>query len=295
MRALRYACPRCGRAGGRAIRARGRPGRRDRVRSRQPAASRVRRERQSLRGRGRPRRHATSASTAGEGSACMGTTGAVTKIDKHGRKSRSPPALPRTPTIPGNGRDRSARHRGPAARHRPRDQRRSDRSAVQQHADRPREASPREQRYANLFGRVLAIAPHLPPVSVADTWAFERDANPDGAAVDANPVDVEVDGLRLIVPDAGGNALNTFTLGRGSEPGRLPDPRGRSVAVPWHGGHAGGADVGRGRPGSAILRQPAHRLPVPDRRSAHLPRQPTRRDADRGVPRLHRDHGPGVR
>ena len=53
-------------------------------------------------------------------------------------------------------RDRPARHRGPAPRHRARDQRRSDRPARQQRADRPRGRSPREERYANLFGRVLA-------------------------------------------------------------------------------------------------------------------------------------------
>ncbi len=169
--------------------------------------------------------------TGGEGPACMGATGAVTKIDKHGRQSRVAYGLASYANDPGNENAIGPHgiavlpfdivlvtNGGPTAP-------RVNNEPI------GREGLAREERYANLFGRVLAIAPHLPPVSVADTWAFERDANPDGAAVDANPVDVEVDGLRLIVPDAGGNALNAFTLGRGSNLAVFPT---RQVPNPFN-------------------------------------------------------------
>jgi hypothetical protein len=154
--------------------------------------------------------------TGGEGPACMGATGAVTKIDRKGRQSRIATGLASYANDPGNENAIGPHgiavlpldivlvtNGGPTA---PR----------VNNVPIGREGLVAQKRYADRFGRVLAIRPPLPPVSLADTWAFERDHNPDGGAVDANPVDVEVDGLRLIVPDAGGNALNAFTFGHGS-------------------------------------------------------------------------------
>jgi hypothetical protein len=169
--------------------------------------------------------------TGGEGPACMGNSGAVTRIDRHGRASRIATGLASYANTPNNDNAIGPHgiavlpldvvlvtNGGPTAP-------RAGTTLL------GREGLAAQKRYADLFGRVLAIAPHLRPVSVADTWAFERDANPDGAAVDANPVDVEVDGLRLIVPDAGGNALNAFTLGRGSNLAVFPIRR--NVPTPF--------------------------------------------------------------
>ena len=50
-------------------------------------------------------------------------------------------------------------------------------------------------------------------VQLGDIWDYERDFNPDAAvgnpAVDSNAVDLLEDGNRLVVADAGGNALDT--------------------------------------------------------------------------------------
>jgi hypothetical protein len=60
---------------------------------------------------------------------------------------------------------------------------------------------------AALFGWVLRIKHDESIERIADIWDFERDHNPHPAAVDSNPVDVLVDGRRLVVADAGGNTL----------------------------------------------------------------------------------------
>jgi hypothetical protein len=182
-----------------------------------------------------------------EGFACVGNTGRVTKIDRHGRKSTFAKGLasyanketggggigphgiavlgkdtviitnggPTAPTAEGNPNDVVTRE---------------EMAAV--------------NPVSKLFGRILLIGPFGIPVPLADTYAFERDVNPDRVVgnplVDTNPVDVEVDGLSLVYADAGGNALNKVNvLGRISnlalfknEPTTVPFPFPAMQAVP---------------------------------------------------------------
>lgn len=155
-----------------------------------------------------------------EGFACVGNTGRVTKIDRHGRKSTFASGLAsyanretggggigphgiavigKQTVIVTNG--------GPTAPTVP-------------NTDPPdivtREEMAAVNPVAKLFGRVLLLGPFGIKASLADTYAFERDVNPDKTVgnplVDTNPVDVEVDGLSLVYADAGGNALNKVNL-----------------------------------------------------------------------------------
>jgi len=70
-----------------------------------------------------------------------------------------------------------------------------------------------ENAAANLFGTVLLIDRRGTPRRLADIWDFERRVNPDAAvgnpAIDSNAVAVIKDGHRLVVADAGGNAIDT--------------------------------------------------------------------------------------
>jgi glucose/arabinose dehydrogenase len=153
--------------------------------------------------------------TGGEGPACMGATGAVTKVDRSGHQSRIAQGLPSYANTPGDG------------------------NAIGPHgvtvldADRvfvtsggptePKDASgatisrdtlAAQNPAADRFGRLLKIERPGQIRNVADIWAFERDVNPDGAvgnpAIDSNPVDVLFDGSRdrFVVADAGGNAID---------------------------------------------------------------------------------------
>ena len=152
----------------------------------------------------------------GEGPACMGATGAVTKIDRWGRQSRIVEGLASyANTPPGDTqRHRPARHHGA---------RRGSGSYVTNGgpteptdpttgAPISRETLAAQNPVADLFGWLLRIKHHGQIRKVADIWAFERDVNPDAAvgnpAVDSNPVDVLFDRGRFVVADAGGNAID---------------------------------------------------------------------------------------
>jgi hypothetical protein len=158
----------------------------------------------------------------GEGPACMGDCGSVTQIDTRGRASRVVTGLASYANTPNM--DNAIGPHGIAVlpfdvllvtNGGP-----TEPKVTAQGPTISRDTLAAQNSVADRFGRVLAIAPHLRPVSLADMWAFERDHNPDGAAggnpaIDSNPVDVEVDGLRLVVADAGANALNSVdVLGR---------------------------------------------------------------------------------
>ena len=149
----------------------------------------------------------------GEGPACMGATGAVTKIDRWGRQSRIAKGLASYANTPGNtnaigphgitvlGADRVfVTNGGPTE---PKDD---------SGAPISRETLAAQNPVADLFGRLLLIKHHGKIRKVADIWAFERDVNPDAAvgnpAVDSNPVDVLFDRGRFVVADAGGNAID---------------------------------------------------------------------------------------
>jgi hypothetical protein len=154
----------------------------------------------------------------GEGPACMGNSGSVTKIDKRGRQSRIATGLASYANTPNNdaaigphgievvGDDLVlVTNGGPTE---PKD---ADGKMI------PRGTLAAQNPAADLFGRILLVSSKLrQPVKVADTWAFERDVNPDSnggnPAIDANPVDLEFDGLGLVFADAGGNSVNRVNL-----------------------------------------------------------------------------------
>ena len=173
----------------------------------------------------------------GEGPACMGATGAVTKVDRWGRQSRIVEGLASYANTPGNlnaigphgitvlGADRVlVTNGGPTE---PKDE---------SGAPISRDTLAAQNPVADLFGRLLRVKRHGQIRKVADIWAFERDVNPDAAvgnpAVDSNPVDVLFDRGRFVVADAGGNAIDVVNhKGRVSNlavfPNRLvPDPFG---------------------------------------------------------------------
>jgi hypothetical protein len=149
----------------------------------------------------------------GEGPACMGATGAVTKIDRSGRQSRIAQGLASYANTPGNtnaigphgitvlGANRVfVTNGGPTE---PKDASGSPISRDTLAAQNP---------VADLFGRLLRVKHHGQIRKIADLWAFERDVNPDAVvgnpAVDSNPVDVLFDRGRFVVADAGGNAID---------------------------------------------------------------------------------------
>jgi len=149
----------------------------------------------------------------GEGPACMGATGAVTKIDRWGRQSRIAEGLASYANTPGDtnaigphgitvlGADRVfVTNGGPTE---PKDA---------SGATISRETLAAQNPVADLFGRLLLIKHHGKIRKIADIWAFERDVNPDAAvgnpAIDSNPVDVLFDRGRFVVADAGGNAVD---------------------------------------------------------------------------------------
>jgi hypothetical protein len=151
--------------------------------------------------------------TGGEGPACMGATGAVTKVDRHGRQYRIASGLASMANTPGNdnaigphgimvlGDDRVfITNGGPTE---PKDA---------TGATILRETLAAQNPVASLFGRVVKIGRYGFASPRADIWGFERAINPDAATgnpkIDSNPVDLMRDGPNLVVADAGGNAID---------------------------------------------------------------------------------------
>jgi hypothetical protein len=150
--------------------------------------------------------------TGAEGPACMGATGAVTEVDRHGHQFRIIDGLPSMADTPGDvngigphgiavlGADQVfITNGGPTE---PKNDAGDDiaRAELAEHTPQ-----------ADLFGRVLWITHHR-AIKAGDIWRFERDHNPDAAAADpainSNPVDLLFDGPKAVVADAGGNALD---------------------------------------------------------------------------------------
>ncbi len=166
-------------------------------------------------GRGGP---TTECFIGGEGPACWGTTGAVTKVDRWGRQSRIASGLPSMSNTPGLdsaigphgiivlGSDHVVITNGGP----------TEPKTLDTETTIARETLAAQDPAANLFGKVLLIGPGGRPVPLADIYDFERRVNPDrvvgNPAVDTNPVDLIRDGLRLVVADAGGNAVDTVDL-----------------------------------------------------------------------------------
>ena len=149
----------------------------------------------------------------GEGPACMGASGAVTKVDRWGHQSRIVEGLASYANTPDNtnaigphgitvlgANQVYVTNGGPTE---PKDASGSPISRDTLAAQNPA---------AGLFGWLLRTKHHGQIRKVADLWAFERDVNPDAAvgnpAVDSNPVDVLLDRGRFVVADAGGNAID---------------------------------------------------------------------------------------
>ena len=154
----------------------------------------------------------------------MGASGAVTKVDRWGRQSRIADGLASMANTPGNdsaigphgimvlGSDTVfITNGGPTEPQDP-----AGNTIL-------RETLAAQNPVANLFGKVLLIGPRGRPIPIVDIWDFERRVNPDAAignpAIDSNPVDLMLDGFRLVVADAGGNAVDVV------------DPRGRISAL----------------------------------------------------------------
>ena len=150
----------------------------------------------------------------GEGPACMGASGAVTKIDRWGRQYRIASGLASMANTPNN--DNAIGPHGLIVTD-------NDRVLITNGGPTEpkdatgatifRETLADQNPVASLFGKVLKINRHGRGVPLADIWDYERDFNPDKAvgnpAVDSNAVDLLQDGDRLVVADAGGNALDT--------------------------------------------------------------------------------------
>jgi hypothetical protein len=161
---------------------------------------------------------------AGEGHACMGASGAVTKIDRWGRQSRiaeglasfanmpdaaNPDTPPNTNAIGPHGIMVLGRDQVFITNGGPTEPKDASKATIS------RETLAAQNPVADLFGRVLRIRRHREPQRIADIYAFERAVNPDAGvgnpAVDSNPVDLMLDGRRLVVADAGGNAIDVVS------------------------------------------------------------------------------------
>jgi sugar lactone lactonase YvrE len=150
----------------------------------------------------------------GEGPACMGASGAVTKIDRWGRQSRIATGLASMANTPIN--DSAIGPHGIIVRGR--DTVLITNGGPTEPTDTAgktilRDTLAAQNPVANLFGKVLLITPQGSAVALADIWDFERRVNPDAAKgnphIDSNAVDLLLDGSRLVVADAGGNAIDT--------------------------------------------------------------------------------------
>jgi hypothetical protein len=137
------------------------------------------------------------------GTACVGDTGAVTVIDRHGGQRRIVEGLASLATQ-GTGNTAFGAH-GVFVEGR----RLLVTNGGPDGLDRDELAA--LNPVADLFGRVLGFKKHGELVSLVDVWGFERDNNADGDVgnpeIDSNAVDVLADRGRLIVADAGGNTL----------------------------------------------------------------------------------------
>jgi hypothetical protein len=206
----------------------------------------------------------------GEGPACMGASGAVTEIDRHGHQFRivsglasfantipdpNPMGVTPNPIGPHGitvlGADQVfVTNGGPT----------EPLTAPLPGGTRiPRETLAAQNPAANLFGRLLWIKHHGKVQSIADIWAFERDVNPDATVgnpeIDSNPVDVLFDRGRFVIADAGGNAIDRASFfGRVSNLTVFPN---RLVPNPF-----GGPDVPMQAVPTSVVEGPDHQYYV---------------------------------
>ncbi|HWI74610.1 MAG TPA: ScyD/ScyE family protein [Baekduia sp.] len=140
------------------------------------------------------------------GMACVGATGAVTVVERHGGQHRLVSGLA---SLGDQGTGANAI--GPHGI----DVKGSDRVFVTNGGPTAanRDELAAQNPVADLFGRVLRIGRDGDIRRLVDVWGFERDNNPDAQAgnpaIDSNAVDVIAKRGRLVVADAGGNTLLT--------------------------------------------------------------------------------------
>jgi hypothetical protein len=177
----------------------------------------------------------------GEGPACFGATGAVTRISERGRQSRIVDGLAsyaNDPNENGTTDDDGDSGIGPHG------------IVVEGHhifltnggptapADSAGNPITRDQLAAqdpaaDLFGRLLELRHFGRVRSLADLYAFERDFNPHPTAIDTNATDVLVDRGRFVISDAGGNTLVAARRGRVEALAVFPDRRGVVNPLPF--------------------------------------------------------------
>ena len=158
-----------------------------------------------------------------EGPGCFGATGAVTKVDRYGRQYRIVSGLASLANI-GPDAPAGSNGIGPHGLIVTREGKllitNGGPTAPTTIATPPATGTPLTREaladinpVASLFGKVLKITHRGRAVPLADIWDYERDFNPDAEVgnpeVDSNAVDLLEDGNRLVVADAGGNALDT--------------------------------------------------------------------------------------
>jgi len=149
----------------------------------------------------------------GEGPACMGATGAITRVDRRGHQRRIVTGLASFANVPGNtnpigphGITVLGSHLVVFTNGGPTEPKTE--TGVTISRDTLAAANP----VADLFGRLLLVGHRGRVHRIADIWGFERDVNPDASvgnpAIDSNAVDVLFDRRRFVVADAGGNAID---------------------------------------------------------------------------------------
>lgn len=151
---------------------------------------------------------------AAEGPACMGASGAVTRIDRSGRQYRIASGLASFANTPGN--DNAIGPHGIAVvdgrvyvtNGGPTEPLDPNGNTI------TRDTLAEQNPVADLFGQLLRIGRRGHVSRIADIWNFERVYNPDAAGgnarIDSNAVDVLFDGSRFVVADAGGNAIDVI-------------------------------------------------------------------------------------
>ena len=156
----------------------------------------------------------------GEGPACMGATGAVTKIDRRGAQTRIVDGLASYANdTDGDGTLEAGEADSGIGPH--------GITALSDHGvfvtsggpTAPLTAPPpdgepisrddlaAQNRAARLFGRLLWVFGRQRYVPIADIYEFEKRRNPDGGAIDTNATDVLFDRGRFVIADAGGNSV----------------------------------------------------------------------------------------
>jgi hypothetical protein len=175
-----------------------------------------------------------------EGPACVGATGAVTKISRTGKQSHWITGLASFANTPGNtdaigphGIAVRGAHRVLVTNGGPTEPADANGNPIS------RDTLAAQNPVAGLFGRLLEVRRRGGAARrIADVWAFERASNPDAAlgnpAIDSNVVDVLPLRRGYVIADAGSNTIDTVS--RSGEISALSIFANRTVPNPMGGG-----------------------------------------------------------